>query len=579
MECALTIDEDQFGSQQSGIRPSADVVKDHFPGQHDREVQPSSFPDFEPNSDFPWRQLPETIRGAVLEICRNDRLAVPVAVQATLSAVSVACQDLVLIDRGFGEATVCSLFMLAVSDTGARKTRADRLVTSTIEAYDRKLKAEYEQQRNAYLVEQKARQDRERGLQRTHATLTRKVHSAVADNSDAIEALAQVEAELRKLRTESSQNPEPKLRRVLYSSISIRELERALCENWPAAGLISNEAADFLNTRTEADMARLDRLWDGQGIDVIGRGRSESFSVSDPRLTMSLMVQPSVFDGFLERRGERAKGIGFIPRMLISRPETAYGERIADSSVPRSTKWIDKFNNRILELLNFGSVDMASRDGNRTVLRFSPAAQQRWECDHNEKEAETVEGRKYVHEREFVNRYSEHVARLAGLFHFFEYAGLRGGGQHIGQSPGREEIQEHTVGSAIVVAGWYLKEFSRMFNPTMAMDEAAMYVLRKLRERLAAKNNGQLPMNPTLGYANLKFGANDLRGYCHRFGLKKDVQRFNSVLGWLREKHLIGIHHEENVLSRKSTMVIELRLTPPNHGYRDPQDDKFWQNA
>src|SRR5262245_53665452 len=62
------------------------------------------FPDFEPeNESFPWKVLPETIRGAVIEICSNDKVAVPIAVQAVMSAVSLACQDLIWIDRGIGE--------------------------------------------------------------------------------------------------------------------------------------------------------------------------------------------------------------------------------------------------------------------------------------------------------------------------------------------------------------------------------------------------------------------------------------------------------------------------------------------
>ncbi|MDN7676046.1 DUF3987 domain-containing protein [Burkholderia oklahomensis] len=103
-----------------------------------------SFPTFEPeNESFPWQALPETIRAAVIEICLNDKVAVPIAVQAVMSAVSLACQDLIWIDRGIGEKSVCSLYMLAVTDTGARKSRADSTVTSAVEAYDREKRAEH----------------------------------------------------------------------------------------------------------------------------------------------------------------------------------------------------------------------------------------------------------------------------------------------------------------------------------------------------------------------------------------------------------------------------------------------------
>ncbi|WP_454805396.1 hypothetical protein [Paraburkholderia fungorum] len=54
-------------------------------------------------------------------------------------------------------------------------------------------------------------------------------------------------------------------------------------------------------------------------------------------------------------------------------------------------------------------------------------------------------------------------------------------------------IDEPTVESAIEVCQWYVKEFGRIFNPDMAIEEAATHVLTKLKERVASKNGGQIP--------------------------------------------------------------------------------------
>ena len=86
-------------------------------------------------------------KGAVIEICKNEGLAVPIAAQAVLSAVSVACQDLIWVNRGIaiGQKSVCSLFFLAVADTGSRKSRADQLIVGPIEGYDLAKRAEFEE--------------------------------------------------------------------------------------------------------------------------------------------------------------------------------------------------------------------------------------------------------------------------------------------------------------------------------------------------------------------------------------------------------------------------------------------------
>ncbi|WP_420996552.1 YfjI family protein [Cupriavidus sp. 30B13] len=513
-------------------------------------------PKYELPGDFPWQALPETIRGAVQEICENDKLAVPLAVQATLAAVSVVCQDLIMVDRGFGEVSVCSLFMMAVADSGARKTRADRAVTPTIEKNDRGRAIEYERAKTAYENEQKVRRMKERALERTYIGLTRKAYAAGDEKAEvARESLKEIEGLLEELRSQPLTCPEPHLRRSLYSSISMRELERSLCENWPSAGLVSSEAADILNARSESDMARLDRLWDGQGIDVVGRTARESFSVSDPRLTVSLMIQPTVFDRFIERKGDQAKGVGFIPRTLISRPETPYGQRQADSAAPRSRVWTDIFNRRVLDLLDHGFMDIGQRAQCRKVLYFSSAAQLLWETDHNEKEAQTVDNGRYVHEREFVNRYSEHVARLAALFHFFETYQLAGE-----DHSGRLEIPESTVKAAINVCEWYLSEFSRIFNPEKAIEEAAEYVLKKLRERVASKNGGELP-DETLSNRYLELPENELRLFCSRYGLKTDTAKFKMVLDWLADKKYVSRHSISSATTGKSTATVRLEIS------------------
>ncbi|MEX3930361.1 YfjI family protein [Paraburkholderia phymatum] len=531
------------------------------PASHNDGRKPP-FPDYVPRTDFPWQALPETIRGAVLEICNNDKLAVPLAVQAVLTAVSLACQDLVLVDRGIGgDPSVCSLFMLAVADSGARKTRADRAVTPVIEVYDQVGKADYERKKAAYQNELKARQDKERALQRTLASLTRKAHCASAEEAQEAEAsLENVERLLQELRSQPFTNAIPLLRRVLYSAIAMRDLERSLCQNWPSAGLISSEAADILTARSESDMARLDRLWDGQRIDVVGRSAKESFSVADPRLTVSLMIQPTVFDRFLARKGESAKGIGFMPRTLISRAETPYGDRMADSSVPRSTAWIERFNKRVTDLLEHGRTEIEKRAQNRMVLSFAPAAQQLWESDQNEKEAQTVEGGQYVHEREFVNRYSEHVARLAALFHFFERGYTNAAELPSMGGLNQLEIPDHTVASAIEVCEWYLSEFSRIFNPDMVMEEVAGHVLQKLKERLSLKNDGKVPDEYAMGYQNAQFEASELRNFCTRFGLRKDLMLYKSALTWLQERRKILLVTGNTTTSTRQTMFVRLNI-------------------
>ncbi|MCP3706822.1 YfjI family protein [Paraburkholderia sp. CNPSo 3274] len=525
------------------------------------------FPDFEPEDEtFPWQSLPETIRGAVIEICKNDKLAVPIAVQAVLSAVSLACQDLIWVDRGIGDKSVCSLYMLTVTDTGSRKSRADSVVTSSIEVYDRKMRAEYARQKEADDYELRERSRKRRELEKASGTLLRKSHTlAISGKADADQLAAtarakqeEVERELAEMNRQDVEYREARLRRVFYSKIPIRELEQNLAENWPSAGLFSDEAAGILSARGESDMSSLDKLWEGKAIDVVGRTTRESFFVEDPRLSISLMVQPIVFDRFLERKGELAKGIGFMSRVLLSRPDTPYGKRMINTSELRQSDWIAILNERVLALLSHAHSDIALRERNRKVLYFAPAAQQAWEKDFNEMEAETADRGQLVHEREFVNRYSEHVARLAALFHFFEHGKLT-------RSDGRDDsdssellIPEATVTSAMRVAEWYLDQFRRVFNPEVAMKEMANHVLQKLKERLEIQSGPYALDSLTMNESNLEYPANRLRVFCTKYGLKGDVPRYREVLSWLEERGNISIKRKEVGSSSKPTDMVHI---------------------
>lgn len=518
-----------------------------------------TFPDFEPEDEtYPWESLPQTIRGAVIEICKNDKLPVPIAAQAALSAVSLACQDLIWVDRGIGsdEKSVCSLFLLTIADSGSRKSRADRIVVKPIEAYDSVKRKEFADEDAVAASRLSEQQRRIREYEKVAGQLLRRSKTLESSGKESAEELARkaeeqlaaVERELADLRMQVVEFRAPHLRRVLYSKISIRQLEQNLALNWPAAGLFSDEAAGILNSKGESDMSSLDRLWDGGAIDVVGRTSRETFHVPDPRLTLSLMVQPIVFDRFLERKGELATGIGLMARVLLSRPDTPYGKRKFQWPESRSTVWIDKFNKRVEELLSHSHADIDERKHNRETLSFEPDAQKHWVEIFDSVEGGMAERGIFENEREFANRYAEHVARLSALFYFFENGEINNIKDGANRESVRMAIPKSTVEAADRVAAWYMNEFKRVFNREVRMREMAAYVMKKLKSTLELRNGGILT-RPSSGAVNCRVPLQILRGNCSRYGLKDNTAKFRAVLDWLVAK--------ENISIRKAVKKIE----------------------
>jgi hypothetical protein len=437
------------------------------------------FPDFEPAGRFPIDALPETIQAAVREACKNDQVPGPIAVQSALSAVSLACQDLILVERRPGVRSVASLFMLAVAGSGVRKTQVDKAFLEQIQVSDDAKDAEHQVALEAYESVTRSKKFLANVLRMKLRKLMLK--SVPVDPSERANWELDCSTAAEQLREAETAPEKPRLKRLLYSQIAPATLERRLAENWPSAGLFSNEAGDILNARRPEDLSRLDRLWEAQAIDVERPNDKESVYVADPRVTMSLMIQPSVFERFLERKGEQARGIGFLARLLICQPDPLFGKRLIDPAEQRSTYWLEQFNERISALLAISHARADRNEDSRVVMKFSPRAQKIWIDDYNENEKKMGDGGEFAHETDFASRYSEHVARLAALFYFFQEWG--------GDEDSREIfIPPEYIEKAILVGQWYGQQFRSIFDPRLILERNAQLVRDKLLEMIVGNH-------------------------------------------------------------------------------------------
>jgi hypothetical protein len=144
----------------------------------------------------------------------------------------------------------------------------------------------------------------------------------------------------------NTQNPRI---RLLYSDVTPQAYLFGLWLNSRSAGLVEDEAGRIFSSRLVDDLGLLNKLWDGR--DVTVDRRTGSFKLRAPRTTINWMVQPEVFRQFMERKGENARGVGFLARCLVCYPQTTQGTRLLRQHINAGDK-IAQFRLRILELLN-----------------------------------------------------------------------------------------------------------------------------------------------------------------------------------------------------------------------------------
>lgn len=126
---------------------------------------------------------------------------------------------------------------------------------------------------------------------------------------------------LKKTKPQKPSKPQ-----FLLDDITPEGLALALSLNGGTASLVSDEGGSILNGRGFQNIPLLNKGWSGSMLSI-SRKASPSFTVNDPRLTISIMSQPSEMDKFMKKRGEESRGVGFLARFLVCSPWSTQGSR------------------------------------------------------------------------------------------------------------------------------------------------------------------------------------------------------------------------------------------------------------
>ncbi|MFU3871915.1 DUF3987 domain-containing protein [Achromobacter pulmonis] len=159
------------------------------------------------------------------------------------------------------------------------------------------------------------------------------------------------------------------------------------------------------------ELDKLNTLWDGSSV-IVDRISREGFVLQNARLTLSLMAQPSVISRFMAKRGEEARGTGFLARFLIAKPRLMAGQR-TDQQLSELLR-LRSFNARIHELLNSPLLT------ERQVLSFSEQAKDRWFQYSRFLELQMKENGLYFYLKDHASKLLENTSRLAAIVHTFE---------------------------------------------------------------------------------------------------------------------------------------------------------------
>jgi putative DNA primase/helicase len=415
------------------------------------QAAPSTWPEPQPliarlePEEYPLDALPAIVRLAVLEVAGFVKAPVPLIAASALAALSLAIQAHVDVERAEKLHGPTGLFMLAVADSGERKSTCDGFFTRAIRDFETKQQEDAKPQMQDFKSAYTAWEAQRSGLKEKIKSLSK----------DGKPCKAQVQ-ELHEL--DKDEPTPPMVPRLIYGDATPEALAYALAKQWPSGGVVSSEAGSVFGSHgmgkesAMRNLAMLNQLWDGASLPVERRS-SESFTVRGARLTMALQVQESTLRAFFDSTKGLARGTGFLARFLVSWPRSTQGTR-KFTEAPAQWPSLATFNDRLTAILN-RPVPM-DQDGALmpAMLTLAPDAKAAWVAFHDAIEAELSTGGELHDVRDVASKTADNAARFAALFHTFTGS--------IGP------IDLEAMESASRIAAWHLHE-ARRFLGELAM--------------------------------------------------------------------------------------------------------------
>lgn len=445
-------------SSRVSVNPVLDAMPTTESAKHaDAWPDPQPLVSHSEAAPYPLAALPGCIGAAVREVVGFVQCPDALAACSALTAASTVAQGLANVRRGAGLSGPISLYLLAIAESGERKSSCDGYFTASIADWEAQKAEEAKPGLARHAADSSAWGAKRDGILNAIKQATGKTPP---------KSTTELQNELRDLELEKP--VPPKVPRLIYKDVTSQKLGERLATGWPSGAIISAEAGIVLGGHSMkgdsqmGTLSLLNSLWSDE-TSISDRRTTESYVVHGARLTMGLATQPDTVRAFFEATGGLARGSGFAARFLIAWPTSTQGERLFRDA-PETWPHLSAFNRRVGALLDW-PLQFDERGGLApTALDLSPEARCAWIAFHDEVEKELRIGGDMTETRDVASKCADNAARLAALFHVFEH-GPSG------------QIGLDAMQSACTLAAWHLYE-ARRFLGELALPVAAGNALK-----------------------------------------------------------------------------------------------------
>jgi len=427
--------------------------------------------------DYPINCFYPSMELAMREVIAAIQAPDAMVAMEFFSNMSIAAQGIYDVRLPTGKLCPLSLALLTIADPGERKTAVHRCVGAPVFSLEEAQAEKYKAKLSQYEVELA-------GWKSMQSILKRKLSKLVQDEKPTDGMLQQMAAH------QQSKPVKPKRRRMIHQGTTLRATIEALEGDGESIGFVSDEGDVIARGGVFSELGVLNSAWDGSMLSL-DRSKGVSIVAQNPRLTLSCMMQPEVFNRLLGRRGAMMRGSGHWARYLVAWPVSTQGSRFIKSLQNQWTH-LPVFHERLSDLLNEYGTRIESGKMTRTVLELSEDATMTWIELVNETESLIGPWGELQDIKDFASKVVEIMVRVAGLLHVFAKKG---------EEVLEDKISAATLKRAVSIVSWHVSEFQRIFSIEFQMPQAvadAQTLENYLHERYWCKNVSWVKKNVVL---------------------------------------------------------------------------------
>ena len=447
-------------------------------------------------------QLPPKLCQAALSIQHRLQVHPELVLVLLLGVLAEIVQSVANVLIPMGPLNPLSLWVLLVADSGEGKTPTLNLLRKAVTDFEKEQYVRYQKELNDYTIQYKLWKE-------VHKELSSQLRKAVRNGED----LKGPENAL--VEHMKSEPRSPRRVQLTYSDTTIEAFLQGLCEKWPNAAMVSDEASSYLKGSIASALPLLNQRWESGPLNIERSSNDTSMHAGDPRVVLIWAMQTGPLKTFMEQKGQDARDLGTLSRFIISRPPSLQGYRNTNirEDDPRHLDW---FYQRCKGLLEISINEEGLPREEKQTITFSPEAAEHYAQLRGKIEEQLRPGDWLEHAKDYAAKASRQIARLAAIFEFFENGSLI--------------ISINSLKTATTLMEQYTRSYINIICPVAAVPQEIQDA-DKLYPWLHQR---------ALNYNNRYIVRNDVQKNCPR-PIRNDVNRLDAALRALQQQGRIAI--------------------------------------